>query len=151
MKLRCLFILSMFTALFAFADSGRIVIKQKSGAETIIELSNKPVITFSNENMTITSDIETVVVPLDDIGDYQVSNETTSIELPQSDAQYSEGKVTFNGLAEGAPVNVYAMDGKLIKRILTEKSTKATVMLQDLPKGTFIISAGNSRIKIVNK
>lgn len=101
--------------------------------------------------MTITTNIETVVVPLNDIGNYQVSNETTSIELPQSDAQYSEGKVTFNGLAEGAPVNVYAMDGKLIKRILTEKSTKATVMLQDLPKGTFIISAGNSRIKIVNK
>ena len=101
--------------------------------------------------MTITTNIETVVVPLNDIGNYQVSNETTSIEHPLSDAQYSEGKVTFSGLAERTHVNVYSMDGRLIRNISTAKSARVTVMLQDLPKGTFIISAGNSRIKIVNK
>ena len=53
-----------------YIAENRIVIKQKSGNETVLQLAFNPVITFSGEDMVITSDLTTISIPLADVDSY---------------------------------------------------------------------------------
>lgn len=150
MKARILTLL-LLVATVSYADNAQIVIKQKSGSETILELSTHPVITFSGEDMVVTTDLTTFSIPLDFIEDYVVSDGTTDIEQLVMKPQLLDGSIAFNGLAEGTPVYVYSMDGRLITKMKVDQSSRAVVSLQDLPKGVYIVSAGNNKVKVMNK
>ena len=150
MKARILTLL-LLVATVSYADNAQIVIKQKSGSETVLELSIHPIITFSGEDMVVTTDLTTFSIPLDFIEDYVVSDGTTDIEQLVTKPQLSDGSITFNGLAAGAPVYVYSMDGRLITKMTADHTSRAVVSLQDLPKGVYIVSAGNNKVKVMNK
>ena len=64
----------------AFADDANLVIKQKGGSETVILLSTNPVITFKDENMVVTSDVTSFMVPIDMIESYSAANDVTAIQ-----------------------------------------------------------------------
>ena len=58
MKLRLFsFLLLAVSVLPSFADDAKIVFKQKTGGETIIELKLNPVITFTSTDLVVTSDV----------------------------------------------------------------------------------------------
>ena len=137
--------------LSAYADDARIVIKQKSGSETILELSTNPVITFSGEDMVVTSSLTTITFPLADVEYYKVYDETTGIR-PLTDApQFSNGRVSFSNLVRGAEVRVFTTDGRLVSRHAADASGRADVRLDTLSKGMYIVSTPNQTIKIINK
>jgi hypothetical protein len=135
----------------ASADDAQIVIKQKSGNETILQLATNPVITFSGEDMVITNDFTTISIPLDDIDNYVASDGTTAIEPVTTLPQFSRGHVIFSGMATGSPVYVRTLDGKVVGKQAADASGKADVSLENLPKGTYIISSQNNSIKVINK
>ena len=150
MKLRLLF-LFLFIAIMTYADNAKIVIKQKSGNETILELATNPVITFSGEDLVITNDFTTISVPLDDIDKYEVSDGTTGIEQRTVAPQYANGHVLFNGMPAGTPVYIYTIDGRTVCHLKADGTGSADVSLETLPKGTYMIQAYNNRIKVINK
>lgn len=150
MKARILTLL-LLLATVSYADNAQIVIKQKSGSETVLELSTHPVITFSGEDMVVTTDLTTFSIPLDFIDNYVVSDGTTAIEQLTAEPQFSDGRIMFNGLAAGTPVYVYSMDGRLVTKMTADQTSRAVVSLQDLPKGVYIVSAGNNKMKVMNK
>lgn len=150
MKARILTLLLLF-ATVSYADNAQIVIKQKSGSETVLELSTHPVITFSGEDMVVTTDLTTFSIPLDFIDNYVVSDGTTAIEQLTAEPQFSDSRIMFNGLAAGTPVYVYSMDGRLVTKMTADQTSRAVVSLQDLPKGVYIVSAGNNKMKVMNK
>ena len=151
MKLRLFLLLMSVATLSAYADDARIVIKQKSGNETVLDLATDPVITFSGEDMVITSSLTTITIPLDDVDSYEAYDEVTGI-CPLTDApQFSNGHVVFSGLAGGAEARVYSADGRLMSRHAADTSGYVAVSLDSLPKGTYVISTPNQTIKINNK
>lgn len=99
MKRRLFLILSFLAALSAYADDARIVIKQKSGNETILELATNPVITFWGEDMVVTSDLTSITIPLADVDSYKVYDATSGIEPMAVAPQYANGHVVFRDLA----------------------------------------------------
>jgi len=150
MKFRLLAFM-LLIALTSFADNAKILVKQKSGNETILELATKPVITFSGEDMVITNDFTTISIPLADIDSYVVNAGTEGIEQPIIEKNLTEGRITFNNLPAGTTVHVYTMDGRQFKTLAAGKASNAEVNLHSLPKGTYIISASNKRVKVINK
>ena len=141
----------LFVVTASFADEAQIIIKQKSGDVTKLELSTHPTITFSWGNMVVSSDVISFSIPLDNIDSYTVSNETTGIPAVTTKPQFSRGHVVFSGLSKGAPVNVYSIDGKSVDKLVADDSGVADVSLESLPKGTYIISTPNNKIKVINK
>ena len=135
----------------SYADNARIVIKQKGGNETTLELSTNPVITFSGEDLVITNDYTTISIPLDDIDKYEVTDGTTGIEPKTIEPLFSNGHVIFNGIPMGCPIHIYALDGRMVSQVKAGSSGRAEVSLEDLPKGAFIIATQNNRIKVINK
>jgi hypothetical protein len=63
---------------------------------------------------------------------------------------FDNGRILFNGIAKGTPISVYSLDGRLISKQLSS-ADKAEVPLSSLPKGTYIISVENNKIKVINK
>ena len=148
---KLLLLLFLFVATATYADDAQIVIKQKSGNETILKLSTNPVITFEGEKMVVASDVIQISIPIDDIADYSVSDGTTSIEPVSAQPLYTRGHVIFSGIAAGSPVYVHTLDGKVVGKQAADASGKADVSLENLPKGAYIISSQNNSIKVINK
>ena len=93
-----------------------ITIKQKSGNKTILDLSTNPIITFSGENMVVTNDFTSIMLPLDDIDSYVVGNVNTGILEMADTPEYHDGHVMFKGIVEGTTVFVHSIDGKMIHK-----------------------------------
>jgi hypothetical protein len=151
MKKQLLLFLLMLLPMLASADEAQIVIKQKSGNETILKLSTNPVITFEGENMVVASDVIQISIPMGDIDDYVVSDGTTAIEPVATQPLYSRGHVIFSGVAAGSSVYIHTLDGKVVGKQVADASGKADISLENLPKGAYIISSQSNSIKVVNK
>jgi len=150
MKYRLIFFMFFFVTL-SYADDAKIVIKQKSGNETVFELSTNPIITFLGEDMVITNDFTSISFPLEDIDSYTADNgTTTAIASTKEKPMFENGRILFNGISKGTPISVYSLDGRLISKQMTD-ADKAEVPLISLPKGTYIISVENNKIKVINK
>ena len=147
MKIRLLLLLLSF-AITTYAES--ITIKQKSGNETIIDLSTNPVITFAGESMFVTTDFTTISFPLIDIDSYVV-DETLGIQEVKDSPQLHNGHIVFKGMKEKASATVYSLDGKTIRKYTSDISGVIDINLRSLPEGAFVISTPNSKIKVINK
>ena len=151
MKKEILLFVLMLLPMVASADDAQIVIKQKSGNETILKLSTNPVITFEDENMVVASDIIQISIPMGDIDDYVVNNGTTAIEPVTTQPQFTRGHIIFSDVAAGSPVYIHTLDGKVVGKQVADASGKADVSLENLPKGAYIINSQNNSIKVINK
>ena len=150
MKLKLL-LLMLVVAASVYADNEScLIIKQKSGNETVIEFSTNPIITFEGEDMVVTNEFTTIYLPLDDIDEYLVNNGTSGIKDIPSVPQFARGHVVFSGLSKDTPVYVYTLDGKAISKQHADDVGNADVNLELLPKGVFIISTNNNKIKVIN-
>ena len=145
--LLCLFLFVTVT----YADNESIVIKQKSGNETILALSTNPVITFEGENMMITNSFTSIFIPIADIDAYTVKSSTSSIQEISNDVQYQDGHVILYQVAKTTCASVYTIEGRLVDRLLPDDVGKVDIKLSLLPKGIYIISIPNQTIKVVNK
>ena len=138
-------------SLSSYADEARIVIKQKYGSETILELSTNPVITFTSESMVVTNDFTSITIPFDNVDSYVTTNGTTDIGRPQAAPRYVNGHVMFSNLPVGSAVDVFIIDGRLLSRLSADSSGNAAVSLDALPKSAYIISTFTSKIKVIKK
>ena len=149
---KLLLLLLLFVVTATYADDARIVIKQKSGNETVLKLATNLVITFEGEDMVITNDFTTISIPLVDISDYEVSNGTpTGVEPITDQPRYASGHVIFTGMTKGTSVYVHTFDGKMVGKQTVGASGKVDVSLKSLPEGTYIISTQKNKIKVINK
>ena len=148
-------LLTILVLLFAFSmahadNSTNLVIKQKAGNETILSLDSQPIITFEGEYMIVKNDFATFSFPIDDIDQYSVST-STDIKEMRTQPRLSNGQVTINDLPKDTKAYILSIDGKVIREIDANGLGTVTFNLRDLPKGTYIISAPNTRFKISNK
>ena len=68
-------VILMVFAILAHANyDAKLVIKQKSGNETVLALSTNPIITFVGENMKIENEFINISIPIDDVDNYRVDN-----------------------------------------------------------------------------
>ena len=150
MKLKLLFPF-LFIVTTSFADNEAcLIIKQKSGNETIFEFSTNPVITFEGEEMLVKNDFTTFYVPLDDIFEYRLKKVVSAIKDTSIKPLFTKGHVTFLGISKNTPIYVYTMDGKMVKKLFSDDGGNADVNVEDLPKGTYIIISNNTKIKVIN-
>ena len=151
MKFRLLLFISLLASLSAYADDACIVIRQKSGNETVLQMAFNPVITFAGEDMVITSDLTTIYIPLADVDGYTATNGTSSVRPLTGAPLFANGHVVFRGLVRGTVARVYTVDGRLVCQQAADASGCADVSLDSIPKGVYIINTPNNSIKIINK
>ncbi len=142
-------LLLLFIVTDVFADN--IMIRQKNGNETILELATNPIITFADENMVVTNNFTSIILPLEDIDSYVVSNDNTGILKVTDAPEHHNGHVVFKGIVEETSVLVHSLDGNIRHKYTSDGSGILDVNIGIFPKGVYIITTSNYQIKVINK
>ena len=149
----------MLTAFFstAFADNeaDALIVTQKNGTQTVFAFEKKPVISFLSETMTITAIGSTSFsLPLADVKNYTFGNMATGIDNVAGDnvqAIIQNGVVKFQKLSAGQSVNVFSIDGKMVRSVKVDSNGSADLDLSTLPKGILVVKSPTTQIKFNNK
>ena len=153
----------MFTALLVGATAikaqdatQRLVVWQKSGEKTYIDLSEEPVTTFEDGKLVIKTSRTTIDFLLDNILRYTYEGVMTAIEQPAvkpGELRYSQNndQMCFEGLPEGTRITVYAVDGKQLSTQTARQGEPITVSLIGYPAGTYIVKANDVTFKFLKR
>lgn len=139
------------SASYASSDVASIIVKQKGGNKTVLELSTNPVITFDGEEMVMTNDFTRVIIPLDDIVEYTVHEVASGIKDVSVVPKFQNGRVIFHDIPQGSSIGVYTMDGKPVMTQVADAAACAEISIGSLPNGVYIISVLGNSFKIINK
>lgn len=129
----------------AFAEGHALKVSLTDGNSEIYSLSEKPKISFSGEDMLITSSTVSTTYARSTVSAITFQEISTSI------ANVKEGNNTiyrFNNdkfEAEGTEISVYSTSGALVAK------GKDAVSLQSLQPGVYVVKAGKQSIKINKK
>lgn len=150
MKFKLLFLFITFS-LALQAEEESLIIKQKSGGETVITLSSNPVITFDGETMVLTNDYTCMYIPLDDIDTYETTSQTTEINNVSANTKYTKGHVVFSNIPAGTVAHIHTIDGRLIGKHCADATGNIDINISELPKGIYITSTPAIKFKVTNK
>lgn len=144
-------VILMVFAILAHANyDAKLVIKQKSGNETVLALSTNPIITFVGENMKIENEFINISIPIDDVDNYRVDN-PDRIDKQVIKPIITKGHVIFTGIPRGTTAYVYTPDGKTKSTQKAHDDGTIDFNIDSFPKGTYIIKASNNTIKVTTK
>ena len=123
------------------------------GKPVSFALSDKPVITYQNNQLVVTTAEETVEISVAEISGTGFSETSTAIRnlMSSGKPQVECGRVCFSDQTPGTPVQVFTADGRSVAEAKADANGTAQVSLSELPKGTYLLKAGKQTIKIMNK
>ena len=123
------------------------------GKPVSFALSDKPGITYQNNQLVVTTAEETIEIPVADISGTSFEETSTAIRNLMSGGkpQIQGGLVCFTDLTPGTPVQVFTADGRSVAEAKSDANGTVQVSLSELPKGTYLLKAGKRTIKMMNK
>ena len=124
-----------------------------NGEPVIISLAEKPVITFTDNTLHIVTEATEVDIPVADItGGTFVEDDPSAIKDPDLvKAMMSAGRVCFSGLEPFSTVNVYNVNGQLLKKQTAGNDGTVVIDLSNQPKGCYVVRSATQTIKVTNK
>lgn len=135
------------------ADAGeaRIVISTKGGVVAEFYLADDPVITYQDNLLVVKSSKSEVSVAAEDVAafDFEPSSGDTGIDDVFSGN--GAGGSRLSGLQPGSKVQVYNVEGRLVKTITVSADGKAELDMDALPGGVYIVKTQKTSFKITNK
>lgn len=140
------------------ADTTLIVEKTDGSTESFL-LADQPVVTFEGANGVFTTPSVSVSIPRADIDNFHFKSGTTGIKaITPTTGDGASVRVRFLGgntveiAGQGnRPVAVYRTDGAAANAEVVRGADSATVSLENLPKGIYVIKYGNNSIKMIRK
>ncbi len=134
----------------AWAEKGLCVVIHEAQGTTAFDLSTRPVVSFTDDDVKIESGDVTVLYPLDKYLKLTIEEHDVAVGMK---AVATEGfRITDTEIVAtgGGSLALYAVDGK---RIATAKAADGTAHLSiaALPAGVYIVVTNNQTFKISKK
>ena len=134
----------------------RLVVWQKSGEKVYFELAEEPETTFEGTQLVIKTTKTTVFYQLENVLRYTYEGTMTAIEgkkLRPGEVIFRQGsnQMAFDGLADGTRIDVYALDGKLLKTMKSLGGQQTVISLAGQPAGTYIVKIGDATYKFLKR
>ena len=130
-------IISFFLGVATSYAQNTLNIHQKNGGVVSYGFAEKPVLSYVDENLHISTDKESIDYPLAELE-----------MLTFTDSEASIGELRVEG--QSAAVWIFRMDGSLVKRMEPLEGVSA-FDTGNLPVGTYIIKQGNVTTKLIKQ
>ena len=155
-KLQLLLLMLLALPIGMLADSlNTLVVVLKNGSETAFFLKDKPNVTFEGTNLKVASDKQTVTFALSDVLRFMyVKKDPTGIDetvVDPTEVCYDGGVLVISQLKQGAFVDIYSLDGKLLRQLKASHSGTYRLNLSELSKGLYLVKADNVTYKITKQ
>ena len=148
----------IFVSMMTFAQDAtqRLVVWQKSGEKVYFDLNEEPETTFEGTQLVIKTNTTTVYYQLENVLRYTYEGTMTAIEgkkLRPGEVIFRQGsdQMAFDGLADGTRIDVYALDGKLLKTMKSLGGQQTVISLAGQPAGTYIVKIGDATYKFLKR
>lgn len=142
-------ILLLACCLMAGAQNA-ISIHQKDGKVANFAFSEKPVVTYADNQLVITTTKTSVQYPLYLLQkiDFELTD-ATAIEQVKPDAKFrfTDGTLYITGGAPGSQVVIYDMRGMTEGQYRIDDAGNAVISLQSLSKGLYIVKTNHFTFK----
>lgn len=137
-------------------DVQYLVIQQDDGTESRFALKEYPEITFNGDALVVESAERNLEIAIVDVLSYSFETVQeslpTAVEAVRQDAPaISFAGAEFRGLASGAAVTAWSLNGQMLTTIKATADGIAKLDLTSLPKGVIILRTPGKTIKIINK
>lgn len=138
------------------ADGG-VWVELKDNTKQGFLFTDKPKITYGTDILVLTSTEATVEFPFADIKRLYFSDDIgTAVNHVTADVTDKVIRAThegarLSGFEASTPVTVYSLGGKAVQRLQVGPDGTLIVSLASLPKGTYVINAEKSTLKILKK
>lgn len=137
-------------------DVQYLVIQQDDGTESRFALKEYPEITFNGDALIVESAERNLEIAIADVVSYSFDTVQellpTAIEAVRQDAPaISFAGAEFRGLASGAAVTAWSLNGQMLTTIKATADGIAKIDLSALPQGVIILRTPGKTIKIINK
>lgn len=141
----------------AWADSGTISalkIHCKSGEAVTVLLGERPQVTFSNNDLVLTTQTNVVCYPADEVLKFTYLNEDeviTGISQAHSSGSvfsFADEGLQVKHLAPESVVSVYTVDGKLLLSAQTDAQGSATLQLPEVAGGVYVVKTPSVTFKL---
>ncbi len=147
----------LLPSLAAWGDSGTISalkIHCKSGAAVTILLGERPLVTFANNDLVVTTQTNVVCYPADEVlkftylDDDEVLNGIGQATLSGSVFSFADDNLQVRHLAPATAVTVYAVDGKLLVTAQTDAQGNATLALPEVAGDVYVVKTSSVTFKL---
>ena len=151
-------LLMLFVAIATQAEdtTQRLVVWQKSGEKVYFDLTEEPETTFENGQLVIKTTKTTVYYHLENVLRYTFEGAMTAIKAPKNrpgEVVFRQGtdRMSFDGLADGTRIDVYALDGKLLQTLTARSNESTVISLAGQPAGTYLVKVGDVTYKFLKR
>ena len=153
-RLQLLLLMLLALPIGMLADSqNTLMVKLKNGAETTFFLKDKPNVTFEGTDLKVVSNKETVTFALSDVLRFTyVKKDASGIDetvVDPTEVSYDGGVLVISQLKQGVSVDIYSLDGKLVRQLKAYRSGTYRLSLSELPTGLYLVKADNITYKIM--
>lgn len=149
-------LLTMTTATWAETATQQLVVWLKGGEKVYFDLAEEPETTFEEGKLVIKTSRSTIYYHLENVLRYTYQGAMTGIDSPKvrpGEIIYRQGKdqVAFDGLADGKRIDIYSMDGKLLRTMQAKGGKQTVVFLAGYPTGTYLIKIDDATYKFLKR
>lgn len=146
----------LFTAILPMTAQNTLNVHQKDGQTFSFGFDEKPVITFTDNELVLTSSGTEAWFQLVEIAKFTFDDEGTAVKGIKDDTSNAaisldEYSISLTGAKPETEVRLIASDGKVLKSYKTDRSGSAQFSIAELPAGTYIISSESLDVKIQKK
>ena len=133
-----------------------ITINQKDGQQFSFGFADKPVITYTENDLVLKTTKTEVQYPLSSLSKITFTETETGVDAILDDIQspvltLDDYVINITGAKAGVSVSVIGSDGKAIGTYKTDQDGGVTFSIADLPQGIYIINSENLTFKVLKK
>ena len=132
-----------------------LIVQLKDGSQTAFFLKDKPQVTFDGPNLKVTSTAGDTSFALSDVLRFTYAKkDPTGISETVTDptgVNFQGDVLVISQLKANGDVNVYALDGKLLRQLKASHAGTYRLNLSELPAGLYLVKADNVTYKIVKR
>lgn len=131
-----------------------LTVFQKDGQTVSFGFSQKPVVTFTDSSLVVTSTETQVEYLLSKVQKFVLTEDPTKVnqvqdELRKPVLELDDYQVNISGAKPDATVRVLSADGKVLSTYKTDSDGSVTFSISELPVGTYIIRSNDLSFKIL--
>lgn len=124
------------------AETLHLQLALKNGGTYLVELSDEPLLTFSGDQLKITTSETEVSYPIADLDKYNVVSMNALGDIASDGntivINRTQIGLSINGLAKGATINVYNINGVAVESV-TSDGYNVELNFTDKQKGVYVI------------
>ena len=144
------------TSAYAGHESWNMVLTQKDGFNVVFSLTNKPLVTFSESVLIISTEHSDIsYYELDEVQKitYEKVNPTAlnNVKADESSFKLNGESIVFNTLKANSTIAVFTVGGEMLFNKTFEEAGEYVFPISELSTGVYLIYVNGSTFKIAKK